>query len=1181
MGLAPITLGPLNFQAPPPLLAKPAAAPSKPPGPDNQPVTPPFSPRVWEMQQQQAREAAAAAAAAQTARLLIEARKAQRALDDAVREKAKGEALESKQTDAAVKWSSVKWSASDEMRIALDDGKTVDQAAAAAMEHQPDDKNLKKVVDEAKAIVGKESPQRRQLERETFVLAMSRADMKETEGTSKAAESRDTWIAAQKDLRATLSVNLDVELKNAQTVADSDASINDPTRQLAKDDPLAHAAATLAALHPEDAEYQAQLADAVKEKRLTHTKSEVDRLMSGDEPDAAAALKVLKTNMDGATTAAERKTIFDEAGAPHFDRQFFEDKIAELTGKPPRNADLSVLYDPTMRGDKVGTWLKELMPHAPAEVADTALQVVHDKLGDSWASANDNAASMDLTQGIDLYEGLSAAVHASGKQEWADRIAAKLVDGSDEMQDLLRILMRGRPGMSELIAFDTVDTAVKGAIGDGHGAELSAAIYNRLDGRDGYDMRDRWLESMAGGVDELKKNTTDAIDNIYDPSKKDSDGGDLAMYLANFVDQKDPAAVADGVNDFRRLHPGEANQLDAASVEAGTWGMKVHEAQQALGTLKTPNAKPQTDGEKALDKAWGGLAGDEKVNTAMLQSHPLQQKLFNEAKLDIMPFPADGAEVANYGAFIARHSSNLSKLMLQSYGKHQLSVLFANPAESPKLFEKFKANYLSLAERAHVPTADVKWGFERIQTYWADAANVDGNTSLGKAEKAAAFQNLRDGLEKDIATKFGETFDGKVIRGSSPRITVGAIMDPTDARKGVGRLLTGVADIGFVTHNIATPITNLAGRGQGFNFVYQATQPIFLAKPFVNIGSVLKGANLSGLNLFKGGFGFGAFGVAVGDLVLGVQQQGQVPGWVTATNYGMAVGGAMDGIATMLSLRMRVPGWISPWGAGILAVSCIAKMSYNIYNRLQVVNRYESQNNDVLKGLLKHDGFSDKQTTALLDANKNGVNVMQAMKQMAEQHGIPFENLTSYLKKNLTDDKIGGPNDLTHQVHHLIDEHMSDDGKLPGGDPTSADAGRWVNETRVVGYGGHATTIEVPVMKKVESLDGLYTYMERTLGKFDKTPAPAPTPAASTQEPAPELMSLYMRVPEGSHLWGTSETYQNVIVPPADRDALAALTPDGRTDTALEHLLGYNPHKRGNPDFVDVGELIRIGPPLR
>ena len=130
------------------------------------------------------------------------------------------------------------------------------------------------------------------------------------------------------------------------------------------------------------------------------------------------------------------------------------------------------------------------------------------------------------------------------------------------------------------------------------------------------------------------------------------------------------------------------------------------------------------------------------------------------------------------------------------------------------------------------------------------------------------------------------------------------------------------------------------------------------------------------------------------------------------------------------------------------------------------------------------------------------------------------------------------------------------------------------------GKGGGAT-VKVKVMKEVESLDGLYAYMERTLGRFDKTPVVKPPVVDPVKDPTPQLSSLYVKVPAGGHIWGTAQQYQSVIFPPADHDLIAGESPDGVKDLGRDRLLQYNPEKVANPDYVDVGELLRIGPPLR
>ena len=71
-----------------------------------------------------------------------------------------------------------------------------------------------------------------------------------------------------------------------------------------------------------------------------------------------------------------------------------------------------------------------------------------------------------------------------------------------------------------------------------------------------------------------------------------------------------------------------------------------------------------------------------------------------------------------------------------------------------------------------------------------------------------------------------------------------------------------------------------------------------------------------------------------------------------------------------------------------------------------------------------------------------------------------------------------------------------------------------------------------------------------------------------------------MPTPQGGSIWNAAKAYQNVILPPLRRDALAGETADGKTDLARDALLTFNPGKQQDPDDLAVGELLRLGPAL-
>jgi len=204
--------------------------------------------------------------------------------------------------------------------------------------------------------------------------------------------------------------------------------------------------------------------------RLEYVKTQMQQLMGGKNPtdqQAQQAMQILNTNMNAAFTSAERAQIFQVAGLPYFNEQYFESHFAAILN----NISLGTT-DPGSSGtaeDKIGQWLQPLLQNAPPEVANIVLNAIKAKYSLYWNQYVNSGTPSPV--GANFYEALSMAVQLvpSRAAEFATWLTAHSKNGMSILQR-----MEGHD-------FFSIDNAMM----DGFGT-LSQAIYGDFKGSTSY-----------------------------------------------------------------------------------------------------------------------------------------------------------------------------------------------------------------------------------------------------------------------------------------------------------------------------------------------------------------------------------------------------------------------------------------------------------------------------------------------------------------------------------------------------------------------------------------------------------------------------------------------------------------------------------------------------------------------
>src|SRR5262249_25272388 len=130
----------------------------------------------------------------------------------------------------------------------------------------------------------------------------------------------------------------------------------------------------------------AALIAATPQVRVDYVKAQGQLLMGGKNPtdqNIQAYMQILTSNMNGAFSTDERQALWQQAGTPYFNQQFFEAHFNQILN----NKDLgkSDRYSSGTAEDKIGLWLQGLLQYyapdgtlqyAAPEIANVALDSI-------------------------------------------------------------------------------------------------------------------------------------------------------------------------------------------------------------------------------------------------------------------------------------------------------------------------------------------------------------------------------------------------------------------------------------------------------------------------------------------------------------------------------------------------------------------------------------------------------------------------------------------------------------------------------------------------------------------------------------------------------------------------------------------------------------------------------------
>jgi glutamate racemase len=883
-------------------------------------------------------------------------------------------------------------------------------------------------------------------------------------------------------------------LEYAGLVAKDPAFVNDPTRRpLAQRDPLGFARATLMEQGVLSKEYT-QAVDASIEKvgqQQAH-KSIIAKLLADD---VVGAGKEAKLALDAMPNDAARKRVAAEL-APLFEGE--------------REHALNALKDKPL-SDK-GDYLMQYRD-APPEVAQPMAQAVADKFGDF----SSQVALQGGSGGSHFIAGLSTLAQAadarSATPQWSERFAAELAKKTGA---------EGGTGLSPTVLRDGTRLAVEAGQ-----AKLATELANALD-KQAKDnpaaaaARDAVLEGATDGLKKQQEHLKEAIGNLTGEAGVNAAGSSLAYYVQNFGGST-PESQAAAVRDYRRINPEVAYDMDQAERVIGERGAALYAINQDLKDLNLADRSKGAALE--LDKENANLfsedpAAPSDAEVAMGQSAQLRQELLSRAKQNV-PEPRTMIEsVVNPTMFITRHISGTTRMTWTLAADANFNAMVADPESFPKRWDALKVRTEKMALSMGVPPDEAKKGIKVVDDYLAAVKGID--PALSDAQKTEKLAKAYADLDKGI----------KGVSGVGAK----TVYNVANAHTPFGQTLRWVANAGFITHNISTPITNFRpmlddgaiNSASGASRIYQATQPPFVLKaytaaqqhPSMASQAIQAGraADPEGLLPWKFTFGAGTLGVGIADTALGVVQYKKVPDWVTFTNYGMGVSGIVDGGT---GLWNTTAGVLAKNGAVELGAKTIAseigtiggygvalftgiKSGYNIIHYYDKVDAREAQRDPALKNVLLARGFTENQTKTLLDASTAGESPMVALNAAFARQGMTREQGLAWLKKNFTDEALAakpGYQDGVDAANTLLANHLDQKtGELPDTDPEAAHAG----ELRYSPTG-------VEMRRTPDSVEGLVTYLERFYGPLNAQAAMAPAksemkvPKPGTAPPVDEL----------------------------------------------------------------------------
>lgn len=849
------------------------------------------------------------------------------------------------------------------------------------------------------------------------------------------------------------TADVEAQMDYAQLVAKHPALVNDKSRELARQDPAAFAAATLMEIGPDGRAYQSLVGNNASMLGRLYSEGVVkERLAEGD---VAGAAREARTRLDASRDAAER----DKAAAGLL--PLFESERTRAMG----------LLDDLQMHD-VGDYLAQYRD-APPEIAEPVAQGMLDLLHRNLPRASDDLASM--TQFEQLVEGLSIVAEAADARSptsaWSERFATELLkDRFVERPEFVVSLQR----------------AVSGAVEQG-GAKLPVELANALEKQGNHDLRDSVLAGIDEGLQAQDKHLAEAMGNLRGSAGYNATGASMSFYVANFSDGT-PQGAAAAIAQYRRVNPGVADKVDAATRVVGEWGRTLSDTHDSLNGLRL--GKSSSEAEQGLEGTLGTVYNKSDVNLAISQSPQLRQELLSRSAQGVADPRTMVEYLSNPVMFVTRHVSGTTRMVWSMLADAQFNGMVTDPSNYAKRWDAFKLKTERMAKVLGLNADEVRQGTALVDEYVGMVKEVDA-------------KKLSDAARIDEYARLGAELDSKLQK----LLGVGAktINNVTNANTAFGQVLRWVANAGFVTHNVSTELTNLRPMADGvqdyaqwYHRVYAPTQAFFMAKPYTTLmaerslagNRVIDGAaaDIEGKMAWKYFFGLGTAGVGVADLSLAVGQANTVPAWVTYTNVGMGVSGVVDGGVGLINVTgaaltragavelgalLAIPGEVASIAGIGVAVFTGIKQFYNIAHHYDQVDAREAQRDPALRNALMDRGFTDAQAKAMLDCTHEGVSPMVAWNALMKTQGRTVDEGLELLRDRLAKDGPQGipAKDWISVMHGLTDRRMNDnDGSFPATDSGAAQAGQIVvREIRT--RGGEVTSKSTVLPESVEGLD--------------------------------------------------------------------------------------------------------------
>lgn len=419
-----------------------------------------------------------------------------------------------------------------------------------------------------------------------------------------------------------ITADLAAAAGTAQHTATSDATINDPLRRVAGEDPVTYAYLQLSQQHAGDQAYLDTLNATIADYRRDDTTQRVKDLAA--QGKTGEALTVLRTSLDAAADPTERARLFEAAGKPVFTPAFFDQQINDITTDD----------DLFGRADALGAFFADVGERAPPEVSNGLLDALKARLGNG---SNDPVFQLLVTDAaVDgkAYGGLSVLVDGAGSlgNDRSGEFAGLMVtvlDAASQDPGTLHTLTSGMGGMF---------FGVRSAVGEHGAAALSVALFNALQGQG--DSPDGWQAitrthvrtQLRDGLADLQQHTGDAVTTWQTDNKN-------ALRFVQDFGAVGPDRVAQAIVDDRAANPREARTVDASRLQVEQQGVKLDRALRDLAGIAIDFDRTSDPGEQSLAQAIRALDDDPVVISTLQNNITLQQNL--AAKINFGQF--DGA----------------------------------------------------------------------------------------------------------------------------------------------------------------------------------------------------------------------------------------------------------------------------------------------------------------------------------------------------------------------------------------------------------------------------------------------------------------------------------------------------------------------------------------------------------